>query len=128
MTEPSAGTGQIVLGVFFIVIWVLVHIVLYYVFITSGVIADLLLYFLRTFMFPGSSLHGGGPELFGWGGPLQAGLILAGAAGIPAGLAIFWLRRRRVLIRTFIAAFIAGIVVEIYAVYMLFANAFAGVG
>ncbi len=59
---------------------------------------------------------------------MQAGLLVAGAAGIPAGLAIFWRSRRKVLLWVFAGAFIAGLLIEIYAVYTLFVNAFSGIG
>ena len=61
-----------------------------------------------------------------WTLPLSIGLSLAGAAGIPAGLAIFMRARRKQLILGFGLAFGAGVLFEIYAVISLLLNAFSG--
>jgi len=127
-TNSAPSTGRIVIGVTFIVVWLLVHVALFYLFLTSGMLTDLLLYFARMIMFPGGAQQPDGTQLFNWGGTLQAGLIVAGAAGIPAGLAIFWRSRRKMLLWMFAGALLAGLLIEIYAVYTLFANAFSGIG
>lgn len=127
-TSSAPSTGRIVIGVSFIVTWLLVHVALFYLFLTGGVLTDLLLYLARAIMFPGSAQQRDAAELFNWGGTLQAGLIVAGAAGIPAGLAIFWRNRRKMLLWMFAGAFLAGLLIEMYAVYTLFVSAFSGIG
>lgn len=127
-SDSAPSTGRIVIGVSFIGIWLLGHVALFYIFLTGGILTDLLLFFARTFMFPGNAQQGDAAQLFDWGGTLQAGLIVGGAAGIPAGLAIFWRRRRKMLLWIFTGGLIAGLLIEIYAVYTLFANAFSGIG
>ncbi len=47
MTEPASktssapSTGRIVIGVSFIVMWLLVHVALFYLFLTGGILTDL---------------------------------------------------------------------------------------
>ncbi|MDZ4290038.1 MAG: hypothetical protein U0984_18880 [Prosthecobacter sp.] len=122
---PTPGTGQVIGGIVFIVVWALVHVVLFYLFFASGVLVDIMLKIVRSIMFPGESRTLTGDEVFGWTGILQTGLILAGAAGVPRGLAIFWRSRRKLLLRCFWIAFFAGVFCELYAVYMLLAAAFS---
>ncbi len=51
-----------------------------------------------------------------------AGQVLAGAAGIPAGLAFFWRGRRKLLLGIFLAAFLSGVLLQAGA-FWLFARA-----
>jgi hypothetical protein len=51
-----------------------------------------------------------------------AGQIIAGAAGIPAGLAFFWRTRRKLLLGIFLAAFLAGVLCQAGA-FWFFARA-----
>jgi uncharacterized membrane protein (Fun14 family) len=55
-----------------------------------------------------------------WILPLQVGLTLGGIAGIPAGLAIFWRARRKLLWTLFGVAFLGALIFEIYSVVRLF--------
>ena len=50
------------------------------------------------------------------------GQILAGAAGIPLGLAIFWRARRKLLIRVFAALVGIGFLLVILGVYAFASN------
>ena len=113
-------------GVSLIVGWVLAHVVLFYLFFASGTVMDILLNMLRAFMFPGTSgtlTHN--HELLGWTGTLQTGLVLAGVAGIPLGLSVFWLERRKLMLLCFLLSFIAGTVCEVHALYILVTTAFS---
>jgi hypothetical protein len=88
------------------------------------VVTDLLLYLLRSVMFPGMSAgfqHG--PEPFAWAQAIQTGLALTGAAGIPLGLLVFWRRRRLILLTTFLITFLTGAAFEIYALTIFISNA-----
>ena len=46
-------------------------------------------------------------------GGMIAGQILAGLAGIPAGLAVFWRGRRQILLMIFLWLFLLGIVLQV---------------
>ena len=123
---PQMSTGRVIAGISLILGWGALHWVLFYLFAVSGLLVDLLLVFVKAILFNQSAYRtpAATDELFAWSGILQVGLILAGAAGIPAGLAVFWSRRRRLLLRCFGLALLAGILCELYALYVLIDNAF----
>ena len=124
-TAPSPSTGQIIGGIAFIIGWAFLHVVLFYAFAFSGILMDAFLIFLKSFLFPGASMGGGSAhEALAWEGFLRAGLILAGVAGIPGGLAKFIPSRRTLLKRGFWLLLLAGVVFELYALYILISNAF----
>jgi len=50
---------------------------------------------------------------------------LGGIAGVPAGLAIFWRARRKLLWGFFGGAFIGAVIFEIYALIRLFSDDFS---
>lgn len=121
----ATSTGRIVTGIAFILGWGVVHLVLFYLFFASGIVVDVLLSVVKSVMFPGASLPGkAAHELLGWSGILQTGLIIAGAAGIPGGLAFFCNEWRKFLRRLFWVLLIPGGACEISAVIILIRSAF----
>jgi hypothetical protein len=125
-SKPSSSVGRIFAGITLMTGWALVHVVLFYLFFASGAIIDVLLSVVKSIMFPGAvSTAAGAHKIFGWAGFLQAGLISAGAAGVPAGLAIFLRNRRKMLWRAFWILLIVGIILEILAIYVLVTNTFS---
>jgi len=117
---PARDKWLLASGLVFIAGWVAVHVALFYLFFAGGMVMDILLRIARSILLPGTSVAGPGqPEIFGWGPFLQAGVILAGAAGIPAGLAFFWRRRRRALLWGFGFLFLAGLLLELYALFAI---------
>ncbi|MFZ4595192.1 MAG: hypothetical protein ACOYOF_13125 [Verrucomicrobiaceae bacterium] len=121
-TRPSLG--KIIGGISFMLGWALLHVVLFYLFAVSGILVDVLLAIVKPIMFPGA-VHSatGAHEALGWSATLEAGLVIAGAAGIPAGLAMFWSRRRRVLWCGFWVLLTIGVLCELSALYILVSNA-----
>ena len=121
--EPPFKTGQVIAGVSLTVVWVILHVVLFYLLAASGIIFVAFLESILTFLFPGRSLNNPMGSL-DWILPLQVGLTLGGIAGIPAGLAIFWRARRKLLWTLFGVAFLGALIFEIYSVVRLFSNTF----
>lgn len=110
-------------GIAFIAIWIVVHVCLFYLICAQGIVLDVLLAVLRSIMFPGTS-NSPNPDMLNWIPGMQAGMILSGAAGIPAGLAFFWRGRRGVLLLSFVVAFVLGILCDLYALYTMASSAF----
>jgi hypothetical protein len=50
------------------------------------------------------------------------GQILAGAAGLPLGLAVFWRTRRKLLVRIFAALLGGGLLLLVLGVYVFASN------
>ncbi len=121
--EPPFKTGQVIAGVSLTVVWVILHVVLFYLLAASGIIFVAFLESILTFLFPGRSLNNPMGSL-DWILPLQVGLTLGGIAGIPAGLAIFWRARRKLLWTLFGVAFLGALIFEIYSVVRLFSDTF----
>lgn len=121
--EPPFKTGQFIAGVSLTVVWVIFHVVLFYLLAVSGIIFVAFLGSILTFLFPGRSLNSPMGSL-DWILPLQIGLTLGGIAGIPAGLAIFWRARRKLLWTLFGVAFFGALIFETYAVVRLFSDTF----
>lgn len=121
--EPRFKTGQVIAGVSLAVVWGLLHVVLFYFVAVSGIIFVAFLEGLLTFLFPGRAINSPMGSL-DWILPLQIGLTLGGIAGIPAGLAIFWRARRKLLWTLFGVAFLGALIFEIYAVVRLFSDTF----
>lgn len=130
-TTPAAGAVPAhniwlpILGIVFIVVWIGSAVVLFYIFGGGGIVADVLLAIVRSVMFPGTA-NQSRPEMLDWIPSMRIGMILAGAAGIPAGLAIFWQSWRKSLLLGFTAAFLAGVLVLLYSLYTLLSSAFSG--
>ncbi|MCX6552556.1 MAG: hypothetical protein NTY02_16390 [Acidobacteria bacterium] len=111
---PAPGVGRIVAGLSVIIVWACAHVVLFFLLGASGVIMELFLMLLKAVMFPGASQTAIAPT-FAWDWMLKLGTILAGAAGVPAGLAVMWRHRRKALLRYFWLLLLAGIVCEVIA-------------
>lgn len=132
MNEPATPathaqkfkTGQVIAGVSLIVVWGLVHIVLFYLIAGGGIVVAVFLQAILSILFPGRSLAAGA-DVMGWIVPLQVGLTLGGIAGIPAGLAIFWKEHRKLLWSLFGVSFLGAAIFDIYAVVRLFSEAFS---
>lgn len=125
MSNPPAARSptRIVLSSLAIIVWVLVHLILFYLVFVSGFFMDLTIRMLRAiFMNDAPALQ---DLSLAWVTPLQIGMALTGLAGIPGGLAIFWKQERRLLFWTFLGAFVTGVLFEIYAVLSLLRAAFS---
>jgi len=96
--------------------------VLMYLLYVGGFLLDLFLFFVKIVTLPGTVINSPGMEM-AWVVPLTIGLVFAGVAGFPAGLAFFWRGRRLMLSAVFAGMFLIGVGFEIYAVYRLFADA-----
>lgn len=119
---PVRSPWPVVGGTLFIIAWVLIAWALFFLVFANGLILELLLNILRSVMVPGTA-HSPRPEMLGWLPAMQAAIILAGAAGIPAGLAFFWRGRRKALLAGFATALVLGAVCGAYAVYLLISSA-----
>jgi hypothetical protein len=110
----------VVCGILFFLVWAVVHVILFYSFFISGVIVDILITLIRSICLPGTVINqSSAPLSMNWLGFLVTGLSIAGAAGIPGGLAFFWKSRRRTLWSIFWVALILGALFEIGALYSL---------
>ena len=127
-TSPrvAARAGWQVGGSAFMIGWVLIHVILFYAFAVSGFLVDLMLSIIKAIMFPGAGSYstGGAHEMLAWEGHLRAGLILAGAAGFPGGLAMILPSLRKLLWLGFWLLLLAGLAYEISAFGILIDNAF----
>ena len=105
---------------------VLIDVILFYAFSLSGCLVDLMLSIIKAIMFPGAGSYstGGAHEMLAWDRHLRAGLILAGAAGFPGGLAMILPSRRKLLWLGFWLLLLAGLAYEISAFGILIDNAF----
>ena len=77
-------------------------------------VTEVLLVLVKAIMFPGAS-QTASPPSFAWDWMLRTGMLLAGGAGVPAGLAVIWRHRRRRLMRYFWLALLTGIVCVLIA-------------
>ncbi len=103
--------------------WVLLHVLLFYLFFVSGVLIDLIVGMLKTIFFHGTTSTNAFSKVFAWADLLLAGLIIVGTAGVLRGLAMFWDSRRKSLKRIFWLMFIAGVALELWALFTLVVNA-----
>lgn len=126
ITVPEAvqkvKAGSVFGGMAFMVFWAVGHAVLFYALAVSGMLIDVLLGMLKGVMLPGKASTGA-HEMMGWEGTLRAGLIVAGVAGIPGGMAMFGGERRKLLGRLFWLVLGVGVVFELVAVFILVRNA-----
>ena len=122
----SPGVGRIIAGILIIVIWELVHVVLFYLIFASGLLIQLFLGMLRSILFPGDTRSINlQDDWFGWTGLLVVGLSIVGAAGVALGLRLFWQSRRRVLLRIFWWTLLTGFLFELGALYSLIKTSFS---
>lgn len=117
--------GWIFAGFLFVFLWAVAHVAILYLSFAGGLLIDLMLQLMKTAMVPGLVIQSPGMET-AWVLPLQAGLIISGCAGIPAGLAFFWRGRRPLLIGIFSAGFLLGMGFLVYAIYRLFSDSLGG--
>jgi hypothetical protein len=94
--NSATRTGfLIVLGVAFTAVWLALHFVWASLAMMGGLMAN-------------DAGRATGDEHMALILGVLAGQIIAGAAGIPAGLAFFWRSRRKLLLGIFLAAFLTG--------------------
>jgi len=111
---PAPGVGRIIGGVAFAIMWAAAHVVLFYLFAGGGIVLDILLGIAKTVMVPGrEGAHH--IDFDQWAMPLRTGLFIAGAAGIPAGIAIIWRHKRKAMMRLFWLALVVGVGFELFA-------------
>ena len=121
ITAPSKG--KIFAGLFIMVGWIMVHVVLFYLFVVSGFLVEIALGFIKSILF--NDQHAFSSMDLVWEGTLRTGLIIAGAAGIPLGLSKFWFTHQKRLKKAFWLTLLIGILFELYAVYILVTTAFS---
>ena len=121
--DARPSLGRIVGSVSFIFGWVVLHYVLFFLLAGGGVVLEVLLSIVKTFLFPGRSLHEQHLDITAWSTSLTVGVVIAGLAGIPAGLAILWKHKRKIMMRTFWIAILVGIAFELYALISFIGSA-----
>lgn len=106
---PAPGIGRVFVGILLTAVWVLAHVVLFYLIFASTFLLELLVGLVRPILFPGEAAH---PIEFSYGNTwsrlLTTGLCLSGAAGVPLGLRLFWRAHARLLKRAFWLLLFAG--------------------
>ncbi len=117
--------GSIVLGITFIILWGLAHVVLLGLSFAGGLLLEILLGIFKNVTLPGLVINNPGTEM-AWIIPLQIGIALTGLAGLPAGLAMFWRHHRKRLWFSFSGLLALGLAFDLYAIYRLFADSFKG--
>lgn len=121
-TPPAPSTGKILFGIVLMAAWICLHVVLFYVFAVSGFLVELFVGFLRTiFVNDKEALSSIGTA---WELPLALGLFIAGAAGIPLGLARFCLPQQMRLKKAFWLMLLLGFIFELYALSILISSLF----
>ncbi len=124
-STPTISAGSVVLGLTFIIVWTLAHVILFGLSFASGLVLDILLMTFKNLTLPGLVANNPGMEM-AWMIPLQIGVVLTGLAGVPAGLAMFWHRYRKRLWLTSGILLLAGLAVDGYAIFRIFSDAFQG--
>lgn len=107
--KESVSVVGVVCGILFIVLWIIVHLA------WAG------LAFMADVMANDSGKVPEGKHMmliFG----VMGGQVLCGAAGIPAGLAFFWRRRRKLLLWVFALLFVAGALIQGGVFYSFFSS------
>ncbi len=102
---------RVIGSVAFLVGWGLLHYVIFILLAASGIVVEVLLSLVKTFLFPGRALHAQALDLDTWLHCLTASVIVAGVAGIPLSLGILWSHRKKVMRRTFWLMYVGGIAV-----------------
>jgi hypothetical protein len=121
--STARNTGKILWGLFIMVAWIILHVVLFYILAVSATLTELFLGFIKTILFNDKqALSSIGDS---WEGPLQAGLTIAGAAGIPLGLSKFWSAQQKRLKKTFWLLLLLGLLFDLYALFLMVSAAFS---
>ncbi|MDZ4290037.1 MAG: hypothetical protein U0984_18875 [Prosthecobacter sp.] len=111
--SSPAVTGLLVLaGIVFTVLWIVAH-------VTWATMS-----LMGTLMANDSGAASNDQHMALMGGML-GGQIVAGAAGIPGGLAFFWRGKRKLLLILFAILFVAGALWQVAAFYSFFSSASA---
>jgi len=119
-TPPDKSAWPVVVGTGLIVAWIAVAVLLFYTIAVSGLLVEIFVAIIRPILFPGTS--GSQPDMLTWLPSMRVGLILAGAAGIPAGLSIFWRNRRTGLLGSFAILLLAGLLCGLYSLWTMIAG------
>ena len=123
-TTDRSSFGRITAGISLAVVWAATCWILFYLVAVGGILTDFALLLIRTIMFPGWKAPASATD-FAWSVPLEAGFILAGAAGVPLGASLIWRQRAKLLRRVFWIVFLAGIAAGLFALFNFFSSAFA---
>jgi len=123
-TTARSSAGHIIAGIAIAVGWPAAHWVLFYLVAVGGILTDVALLLIRSIMFPGWKAPESATD-FAWSVPLEAGFILAGAAGVPLGASLIWRQRAKLLRRIFWVVFLAGIATGLFAFFNFISSAFA---
>ena len=123
-TTTRSSAGRIIAGISIAVVWAAAFWAMFYVVAVGGILTDIALLLVRSIMFPGWKAPASAAD-FAWSMPLEAGFILAGAAGVPLGASLIWRQRDRLLRRIFWVVFLAGIAAGLFALYRFLSSAFA---
>lgn len=121
-TIAAPSKGKIFVGLVIMVAWIFLHVVLFYVLAVSGFLLELFVGFIKSILLNDRDAFS--PIGDAWEGPLKAGLILAGAAGIPLGLAKFWITHQKRIKKAFWLILLLGFLFELYALFILLSTAF----
>ena len=121
-TTAAPSKGKIFGGLVIMAAWIFLHVVLFYLFAVSGVLVEMFVGFVKAILL--NDKNGLSSMGDAWEGALKTGLILAGAAGIPLGLAKFWITYQKRLKKAFWLFLILGFLFEIYALFILISTAF----
>ena len=121
-TNDAPNKGKIFGGMVIMAAWIFLHVVLFYLFAGSGVLVEIFVGFVKTILLNDNNAF---PSIgHAWEGTLKTGLVLAGSAGIPLGLAKFWITYQKRLKKAFWLFLILGILFEIYALSILISTVF----
>lgn len=107
--KEGVSTGWVVCGILFIVVWIIAHLA------WAG------LSFMADVMANDSGKVAQNKHMALILGMI-GGQVLCGAAGIPAGLAFFWRRRRKLLLWLFAILFVAGALIQGGTLYSFFSS------
>ncbi len=107
--KPGVSAAWVVCGILFIVLWIIAH-------LAWGGLA-----FMANVMANDSGQAAEDKQMmliFG----MMGGQVLCGAAGVPAGLAFFWRRKRKLLLWLFAILFVAGALIQGGVFYSFFSS------
>lgn len=107
--KEGVSVGWVICGILFIVLWIIAHCM------WAG------LAFMADAMANDSGAASNNKHMtliFG----MLAGQVLCGVAGVPAGLAFFWRRKRRLLLWLFAILFVVGALIQGGSFYSFFSS------
>lgn len=107
--KERASTAWVVCGILFILLWIIAHVA------WAG------LAFMADVMANDSGMAAENKHMMLIFGML-GGQVLCGAAGIPAGMAFFWRRKRKLLLWLFAILFVVGALIQGGVFYSFFAS------